>query len=66
MDKAPAEVASGGHLGGVLGVFQKLLASKALDHEAFAILGALMERLPRAAFDTHLPMIWNLLFQRYD
>jgi hypothetical protein len=48
-----------------LGVFQKLLASKALDHEAFAILGALMERLPAATFDVHLRTIWQLLFQRW-
>jgi len=64
LEKAPAEVVAGGHLGAVLGVFQKLLASKALDHEAFAVLAALMVRLPQADFDRHLPTIWQLLFQR--
>ena len=28
LEKAPGEIVSGGHLEGVLGVFQKLLASK--------------------------------------
>lgn len=62
--KAPGEVAAGGQLGALLGVFQKLLASKALDHEGFAVLAALMARLPQPDFDRHLPTIWQLLFQR--
>lgn len=57
-------MAAGGQLGALLGVFQKLLASKALDHEGFAVLAALMARLPQPDFDRHLPTIWQLLFQR--
>lgn len=64
LEKAPGEVAGGGHLEALLGVFQKLLASKALDHEAFVVLAALAVRLPRGDFDRHLPTIWQLLFQR--
>jgi len=64
LEKAPGEVAAGGHLEALLGVFQKLLASKALDHEAFVVLAALMVRLPRGDFDRFLPTVWQLLFQR--
>ncbi len=55
---------SGGHLEGVLGVFQKLLASKAHDHEGFFILNSLMEFLPLDVFSGYLPTIWTLLFRR--
>lgn len=33
LSKAGGEVAAGGHMQGVLGVFQRLLSSKAHDHE---------------------------------
>lgn len=55
---------SGGQLEGVLGVFQKLLASKAHDHEGFFILNSLMEFLPLDVFSGYLPTIWTLLFRR--
>ena len=64
---APAEVVSGGHLPAVLGVFQKLIASKALDHEGFALLEALyVERggLPAETLAPYTPHVWLLLLQR--
>ncbi len=64
LEKAAGEVVSGGHLEGVLGVFQKLLASKAHDHEGFFILNSLMEFLPLDVFRGYLPTIWTLLFRR--
>lgn len=49
ISRAGAELSSRGFLPGVLGVFQKLLSSKAHDHEGFYILTALVEHLDMAA-----------------
>jgi exportin-2 (importin alpha re-exporter) len=64
--KAPAEIASGAssRLTGVLGVFQKLVASRAQDHQGFFILNAFAECLPLAGWKTHLPAVWGVLFSR--
>jgi exportin-2 (importin alpha re-exporter) len=59
---APREIAP--TLGGVLGVFQKLVSSRAQDHQGFFILNALVECLPLEAYEGHLPAIWGILFQR--
>ncbi len=64
LTRAPGQVVQGGHLEGVLGVFQKLLASRAHFHEAFYILNALFEFLPLAALQPFVPTIWNLLLTR--
>lgn len=64
LEKAPGDIVSGGHLEGVLGVFQKLLASRAHDHEGFYVLNSLMEFLPLDVFRGYLPTIWTLLFRR--
>ena len=64
LTRAPQQVVQGGHLEGVLGVFQKLLASRAHFHEAFFILNALFEYLPLAALQPFVPTIWNLLLTR--
>lgn len=62
--RAPAEVVTSGHLNGVLGVFQKLNASRAHDHEGFYILNSLVEFLDAAAWAQHMPTVWSLLLQR--
>ena len=62
--RAPAEVVTSGHLSGVLGVFQKLNASRAHDHEGFYILNSLVEFLDVAAWGQHMPTVWSLLLQR--
>ncbi|KAG2451269.1 hypothetical protein HYH02_003876 [Chlamydomonas schloesseri] len=64
LTKAGAEVVAGGHLVAVLGVFQKLLSSKAHDHEGFYIVNAIVESLPLPAYAQYLPSIWTLMFQR--
>ena len=51
-------------LGGILGVFQKLLASKTLETEAFFILNALFENLSLEALGGHVVTVFNLLLQR--
>lgn len=58
-DLSPAHGAQG-----VLGVFQKLLASRAHFHEAIYILNSLFEFLPLPSLQPFLPTIWGLLFQK--
>ncbi|KAG2501736.1 hypothetical protein HYH03_000236 [Edaphochlamys debaryana] len=64
LTKAGGEVVAGGHLVAVLGVFQKLLSSKAHDHEGFYIVNAIVESLPMQAYAQFMPQIWTLMFQR--
>ena len=61
---APAEVAGGGHLSGILGVFQKLASSRAQDHQGFFILNAFVECLDLRAWADNLPRAWGILFSR--
>ncbi|KAK9798958.1 hypothetical protein WJX73_010520 [Symbiochloris irregularis] len=62
--KAGADLVTRGHLQGVLGVFQKLISSKAHDHEGFFILNSLLEYLKMDTYQQYLPTIWQLLFTR--
>jgi exportin-2 (importin alpha re-exporter) len=48
----------------VLGVFQKLAASRAQDHQGFFILNAFVECLPLEAWVDFLPSVWSVLFAR--
>jgi|Transcript_930 exportin-2 (importin alpha re-exporter) len=64
LSKNPQAIVSGGHLQGVLGVFQKLVSSKAQDHQGFYILNSFVESLALEAWADHLPTIWSILFQR--
>ena len=45
---------------GLLGVFQKLIASKVHDHEGFFILNSVVEFLPEPAFRQYLPTVGPL------
>lgn len=58
------EVVTRGHLQAVLGVFQKLLSSKAHGHEAFYIINALITHVDLESLTQYLPHIWGLLFQK--
>lgn len=51
-------------LSGLLGVFQKLIASRANDHEGFYLMQCLIEQCPRESLDTYMRQIFILLFQR--
>ncbi len=53
-----------GQLQPLLGVFQKLLASKALDHEGFRVLQAVYLYIPPTSLASYLPTVWQLLLQR--
>lgn len=48
----------------LLGVFQKLIASKSNDHQGFYILQALVQHADRSVLTQFLPSIFQLLFQR--
>lgn len=39
---------------GLLGIFQKLIASKTNDHEGFYLLNSILEHMPRSYF-MHTP-----------
>ena len=45
LSKAGREVTGGGHLPAMLGVFQKLLSSRAQDQHGFQLLGAMLQHL---------------------
>ncbi|XP_009996976.1 PREDICTED: exportin-2 isoform X2 [Chaetura pelagica] len=49
---------------GLLGVFQKLIASKANDHQGFYLLNSIIEQMPPASVDQYRKQIFILLFQR--
>lgn len=51
-------------LDALLGVFQKLIASKATDHEALALLQTMMIHLPATDLDARIKDIFVLIFQR--
>ncbi|XP_076462956.1 exportin-2-like [Babylonia areolata] len=54
----------GEKLNGLLGVFQKLLASKTHDHEGFYILNSIIEFMPQSLVSQYTRQIYILLFQR--
>lgn len=61
---APNEIVSRGALENILGVFQKLLASKAQDHEGMALLESLVAHIDNQVLSNYMTTIWTLLFQR--
>ncbi|GIX82326.1 exportin-2 [Caerostris extrusa] len=64
IDKEAKRIVALDKLNAVLGVFQKLIASKTNDHEGFFILQRLVENLPRETLNEYLKHIFVLLFQR--
>ncbi|TNN85626.1 Exportin-2 [Liparis tanakae] len=49
---------------GLLGVFQKLIASKANDHQGFYLLNSIIEHMPTESILQYRKQIFILLFQR--
>lgn len=64
VQKAPDKVTMDDKLPALLGVFQKLIASKSNDHEGFYLLSSLVEHLEPAKLNMHLKNILIVLFQR--
>jgi exportin-2 (importin alpha re-exporter) len=48
----------------VLGVFQKLISSRATDHEGFYLIESIVEYMPPRALDPFIKRIFTLLFAR--
>lgn len=53
-----------GKLMGLLGVFQKLIASRTHDHEGFYLISTMIEHMPWAGLEPSFKQIIMLLFQR--
>ncbi|XP_074106561.1 chromosome segregation 1 [Cotesia typhae] len=49
---------------GLLGVFQKLIASKANDHEGFLLMQAIIQHFPAEVLQPYIKQVFVLLFQR--
>jgi exportin-2 (importin alpha re-exporter) len=58
------EIVQKGLLEGVLGVFQKLLASKATETYAFKLINAMVKKCPCDVMDGYMPMVFQLLLMR--
>lgn len=64
ISRGTAEIVAGNYLTGVLGVFQKLLCSKATEVYSFKLLNALYACNSMATMAQYLPTIFNLLLHR--
>jgi exportin-2 (importin alpha re-exporter) len=58
------QVVASQKLEALLGIFQKLVASKSNDHEGFYLLQSMIEYLPKEALTPFLSKLFVLLFQR--
>lgn len=64
ISRGPAQVIGQDRIGGLLGVFQKLIASKTNDHEGFYLLQSMVEHLPPDALSNYIKQVFIILFQR--
>ena len=64
IEKAPADVTKDDKILALLGVFQKLIASKVNDHQGFYLLGSLVEFLEASVLASQLKDVFMILFQR--
>lgn len=64
IERGSAQILAADRLMGLLGVFQKLIASKANDHEGFYLLQSLLEHMDAEALKPYIRQVFLLLFQR--
>lgn len=64
LTQAAPQVIAQDKLVGLLGVFQKLIASKANDHEGFYLMQHIIQHVPIEALTPYHKQIFFLLFQR--
>lgn len=57
LGKVAQQISAANQLPGMLGVFQKLIASKALDHEGFNLLDSMMQHVPYASLQQYMPTV---------
>ena len=60
----PAQVVGLNKIEALLGIFQKLVASKTNDHEGFNLLQSMIEFMPHEVMNQYNSGIFKLLFQR--
>ncbi|XP_050543879.1 exportin-2 [Daktulosphaira vitifoliae] len=60
----PENIEKSLNINGLLGIFQKLIASKSQDHEGFHLLKTLIEHCPIETIQQQMKNIFILLFQR--
>jgi exportin-2 (importin alpha re-exporter) len=61
---APQQVVASDKLNAMLGVFQKLIASKANDHEGFKLIQCMVEYIPEQTLGQYMKPVFTLFFQR--
>jgi len=64
LGKGAAELVAQNHLLGILGVFQKLISSKANEISAFDLLGSLTMYVPAEAFSARIKDIFQIICMR--
>ena len=62
--RGPQQVVATSKLDALLGIFQKLVASKSNDHEGFYLLQSMIEHLPDQAVTSYAKGIYQVLFTR--
>ncbi|KAK6622529.1 hypothetical protein RUM44_002341 [Polyplax serrata] len=61
---SPRQIVEENLLNGILGVFQKLIASKVNSHEGFALMEHLIHFLPQEAMKPYVKQVFVLIFTR--
>lgn len=64
IEKGAASIVASDKLMGLLGVFQKLMASKTNDHQGFYLLQSMVEHMDEKSLNDHVKPIFLLLFNR--
>lgn len=64
LGKGAAEIAANNHLVGILGVFQKLVASRGTEVSAFELLGSIIQCVPPEAIQPCLKDLFQILLMK--
>ena len=62
--RGPQQIVNTNKVDALLGIFQKLIASKSNDHEGFYLLQSMIEHLPPGAITGYAKGIYSILFTR--
>jgi len=64
LQKGAAEIVSSGQFSGLLGVFQKLVATRSTEGDAFALLGAITQFIPVETLTPQMKSVFQILLLR--
>jgi exportin-2 (importin alpha re-exporter) len=62
--RGPQQIVATNKIDALLGIFQKLIASKSNDHEGFYLLQSMIEHVPFDAMNNYVQGIFSVLFKR--